>query len=149
VAQLSLYAKEWGCSGTFLGTTGTGIGAGKENTSSILAKCSQPNIAARKANNDKLYGYEDWLIPSKEEMSRIESLGLLKGEDASREFWTSSEISTYLVTIYHRRVDRCPNGALICYYDYISKEGGKISSEYRLEAGFYYNGGYIRPIRAF
>jgi hypothetical protein len=61
----------WGCFATFLGITGTAVGAGAANTAAIVAGCAEPGSAAKVADVYSLNGYADWFLPSKDELNLI------------------------------------------------------------------------------
>jgi hypothetical protein len=63
---------EWGCYQTLVGGTSTAIGTGKENTDLILAKgCAGPETAVQLAANASINGYNDWFLPSRDELREI------------------------------------------------------------------------------
>lgn len=63
---------DWGCHGTLVGGTSTDIGAGKENTDAILAKnCAGPGTPVQIADDADINGYDDWFLPSRDELSAI------------------------------------------------------------------------------
>ncbi|MCX6185742.1 MAG: hypothetical protein NTU43_01940 [Bacteroidetes bacterium] len=82
----------WGCNGTYFGTS-TSIGAGASNTALIVNGCSQSNIAAKVCNDLILNGYDDWYLPSKDELSKLilnqNLIGLSCGW--GQPYWSSSE----------------------------------------------------------
>lgn len=60
----------WGCYGTSLnGADETSIGTGYQNTQDIIINCSSPETAASMCNNLELNGYDDWFLPSKDELN--------------------------------------------------------------------------------
>lgn len=63
----------WGCLEIedITGAEGTVVGTGAQNTSDILAGCTEPGIAAELAANYELNGYTDWFLPSIEELYLI------------------------------------------------------------------------------
>jgi hypothetical protein len=83
----------WGCYGTSPGGTGTGVGTGAANTAVIVAGCSQSGIAACICNDLVLNGYNDWFLPSKDELNLMyENLKLAGiGDFSARNYWNSSE----------------------------------------------------------
>jgi hypothetical protein len=89
---------EWGCYGTSIGGTGTGIGTGAANTAAIVAGCSESGIAARICNDLVLNGYSDWFLPSKDELNLMyQNLKLAGiGGFAANLYWSSSEGSSSL-----------------------------------------------------
>lgn len=48
-----------------------GIGFGQQNTSAILNFCGDPNIAARLADNLVVNGFDDWYLPSIDELALV------------------------------------------------------------------------------
>lgn len=55
----------WGCDGTIItGADNHVAGSGAQNSKDILAGCTEPGIAARLADNYSLNGYDDWYLPS-------------------------------------------------------------------------------------
>jgi len=59
----------WGCQGTeILAGTSSALGSGNDNTNNILADCSSSNIAAYYCANFTVDTYDDWYLPSLEEL---------------------------------------------------------------------------------
>ncbi len=81
----------WGCYGTFIGGTGTGIGTGQANTTAIVNGCSTPGIAARICDTLTLNGYTDWFLPSKDELNQMYIQKAVIGGFANYGYWSSSE----------------------------------------------------------
>jgi hypothetical protein len=97
-------SKLWG--GGFFGTrvdgTGTGIGKGKSNTEKIVAKYGNTEPDGRKTDyaaklcSDLVYGgYDDWFLPSKDELNQmVINLDKIGGfSDYYNTYWSSSEYS--------------------------------------------------------
>lgn len=81
----------WGCRGTLLFVDGTAIGTGAQNTADILAGCADPDIAARLADNYSLNGFDDWFLPSKDELNELYLQRAVVGNFTTAYFWSSSE----------------------------------------------------------
>jgi hypothetical protein len=62
---------EWGCDGYQISGTSTAIGTGQANTAAIVSGCSQAGTAARICYDLVLNGYNDWFLPSKDELNQM------------------------------------------------------------------------------
>jgi hypothetical protein len=84
---------EWGCTGTTIpGADGSALGTGNQNTFDIMAGCASPGIAARICGDLVLNGYDDWYLPSKDELNKLYLNGVAIGGFSSDLYWSSSEI---------------------------------------------------------
>ena len=93
---------EWGCMGTSIdGADGTAIGTGHQNTIDIVDGCTETPIAASLALAKVLEGYDDWYLPSINELELMYNTignGGLDGNIGGFEYnwyWSSSEGSNY------------------------------------------------------
>src|SRR6185295_12810680 len=59
---------KWGCEATFIGGTSSGIGDGANNTRLILAGCAEEKSSARICDSLVLNFYDDWYMPSIDEL---------------------------------------------------------------------------------
>ncbi len=85
---------KWGCFGTEIpGADGTALGTGHQNTLDIVGNCSQAGIAARLCNDLDLNEYDDWFLPSKEELNKLYLNKDLIGGFEPHYYWSSSEYS--------------------------------------------------------
>ena len=84
----------WGCDGTEItGADGTAVGTGAQNTADILAGCADPGIAAELADSYRINGFNDWFLPSKDELNlmytNLHQAG--RGGFKTVSYWSSSE----------------------------------------------------------
>lgn len=84
-------AASWGCAGSLLGGTNTIIGTGNANTTAIVNGCATPGIAAQICESLVLNGYNDWFLPSKDELYQLYLQKDLVGGFAFDYYWSSSE----------------------------------------------------------
>jgi hypothetical protein len=85
-------APEWGCDGVAIpGADRTDIDAGSANTADILAGCATPGIAARFADTYSLNGFNDWFLPSKDQLNELYMKKDVVGGFASNDYWSSTE----------------------------------------------------------
>lgn len=86
---------QWGCHTTLLtGADGTAIGTGEQNTSDIITGCATVGIAARLADSYSGGGYDDWFLPSLDELNAMrQNLYPGSGGFAAAAYWSSSEHS--------------------------------------------------------
>ncbi|MEI7981110.1 MAG: DUF1566 domain-containing protein, partial [Bacteroidota bacterium] len=115
---------EWGCIGTLIGGTSTAFGTGQANTAAIVNGCSTAGIAARICNDLVLNGYDDWFLPSKEELNHLSLQKTVVGGFTSDYYWSSSEASDYFA-----------------WFQYFSSGGSSTNNK---ASNF-----YVRAIRAF
>ena len=83
--------------GTSTGATDTLVGAGRQNTITIENVCTTPGTPADICANLSLGGYEDWFLPSKDELNLMyENLynidNPVGGFNPDGYWWSSSEI---------------------------------------------------------
>ena len=91
---------EWGCPTLVgFGAEGLAIGDGAKNTLDIITACSTSGIATDLCDNLDLNGYEDWFLPSKNELDSLYANKEIVNEKALEnngqeffggEYWTSS-----------------------------------------------------------
>lgn len=83
----------WGCSNTSVNGTTKVIGSGFQNTVNIVSYCSTINKAADTCLNLVLNGYNDWYLPSIDELQLIyinlKSNGI--GSFPSGSYWSSTQ----------------------------------------------------------
>jgi hypothetical protein len=81
----------WGSYGTLIGGTSTALGNGAANTYLIQSICGTGS-AARYCADLVLGGYDDWYLPSMDELLKIiENKSLLGGFKDGYSYWSSSE----------------------------------------------------------
>jgi hypothetical protein len=86
---------EWGCRGTEIaGADGTSVGTGAQNTADILAGCNTAGIAAELADTYTLNGYDDWFLPSQDELNWMHQLNVITTFLALDGYWSSTEYTS-------------------------------------------------------
>jgi hypothetical protein len=83
------YGTLWGCENSFVGTS-TAFGTGAANTILISSICGYS--PAKICDVLTLGGYDDWYLPSKDELNKLYLNRLLIGSFAADIYWTSSEV---------------------------------------------------------
>ena len=86
----------WGCSTQSIPEAAEiAIGSGRQNTATIMAYCMEPGIAARVADSYRLNGYDDWYLPSKNELDTLYNQQDFVGGPLtigmSLSYWSSTE----------------------------------------------------------
>ncbi len=84
----------WGCTGTTIfGADGSALGTGNQNTIDIISGCAVAGIAARICGDLVLNGYNDWYLPSIDELNILSQNRSLIGGFPSANYWSSTEIN--------------------------------------------------------
>ena len=119
----------WATTSSWARGTATVIGSGKPNTDLIVSKQGEGNYAAAQCRNLALGGYDDWFLPSKDELNQmyVNLKQQNRGGFASEMYWTSSE------DITHHRGEVFVQSFL---------DGGQDSTSL-------FTGGHVRAVRAF
>ena len=82
---------------------GTAIGTGESNTNAIVSELGEDVYAARYAYDAEINGYDDWFLPSLDELTaiyeRVHANGL-GNADAGRSYWTSTDDGYYAWVVY-------------------------------------------------
>ncbi len=104
----------WGCVGVVTGATGTTIGAGEGNTNTIVSNgCDISGSAVQLAYNLSLSGYNDWFLPSADELIEIYSnssiiettLSSNGGDSLLPSYWSSTENDDYNASLINLNGD--------------------------------------------
>lgn len=123
---------QWGCYKTSIpAAAGKAVGTGNQNTIGIVANCSDTeSTAAEVAFNYSYHFFNDWFLPSKNELNKLynvrKRLGLCLRR--GRHYWSSSEVDSEFA--YSRN--------FVC-------DGGGVT-EYK---AMKFVPNFVRPIRAF
>jgi hypothetical protein len=106
--------------------TGTGIGAGAQNTAVVIKACGA-NSAAGVASSYAGGGQDDWFLPSKDELNALYRQRAVVGGLAGVYFWSSSQSEF---------------GASLAWFQ-------SVANGYQNYYGYKYNDDRVRPVRAF
>jgi len=84
----------YGCPGTNIGTSAS-IGAGLPNSEAFLTRCGSVNAAAGRCMGLDHNGFDDWFLPSIDELQRMYSNLHLQflGNFGTTSYWSSTDIS--------------------------------------------------------
>jgi hypothetical protein len=101
----------WGCYGTEIADAfGSAIGTGNANTMAIAAGCSDLNIAAKACADLVLSGYDDWYLPSIDELELMNDnlyKAGLGGFDLNlgAQYWSSTQYNSNSAYNYDFSID--------------------------------------------
>jgi len=80
-----------------IGGTGTAIGTGQSNTAKIIQTQGNGSYAAKLCADLVIDGYDDWFLPSRDELNELHRLKFLPDfnfdTNISSKYWSSSEYS--------------------------------------------------------
>lgn len=85
---------QWGCSGSSITGTSQLLGFGVNNTTTIVSLCVTSTIAAALCNNLISNGYNDWFLPSRDELNKLYLNKGSIGGFANTSYWSSSQSTT-------------------------------------------------------
>lgn len=83
----------WGCQGKQIYYTSELLGLGMGNTKWIVNNCQTAGIAARLCDNLSLNGYNDWYLPSLDELILLYTNRTLIGGFSNYYYWSSTEFN--------------------------------------------------------
>ena len=98
----------WGCWQNISIPTNTYYGSGLPNTNNIVAICTTPDIAARICYDLVLDGYNDWFLPSIDELFELyQNKNVIGGfcQGSTHWYWSSSESSSTPVNAWMQNFD--------------------------------------------
>ena len=94
---------EWGCPNLEIGVYDSNLGAGMSNTYDIDFMCDQPLIAASAALSFESEGFDDWYLPSLQELEEmyytigdggnLNNIGGFDNSGGAPDYWSSTEFS--------------------------------------------------------
>jgi hypothetical protein len=90
-APVDQTASAWGCVGTSIAGTSTAVGTGKANTALIVAGCADADTAAKVADAYSIGPFDDWYLPSRDELILLYAQKAVVGGFADDYYWSSSE----------------------------------------------------------
>ena len=134
----------WGCSGSAIdGADETAIGTGELNTSQIVSGCADVGIAAKLAD-DYNNEFDDWFLPSKDELNELCKYALSTGQEAGsatrcRGGTPRSDFSNVTTANYWSSSE---NNSTRAWYQYIGT--GIQNFAPKIDGTL-----YVRPVRAF
>ena len=85
---------EWGCSEKFIAGRSS-LGSGRENTKDIVSGCNTAETAAKLCSILVQDGYNDWYLPSKDELIKLFSQKKVLGGFKESCYWSSTETGKY------------------------------------------------------
>ncbi len=94
---------EWGGRGTSISGTSVEVGTGEANTEKIVRKLGNGTYAVQLCYDLEQGGYDDWFLPSKDELNLMYRNLQLKGMGgfAAANYWSSSEYGSYVAWIQY------------------------------------------------
>jgi len=104
------------------GVTNSAIGAGTSNTSALVDTLGNGSYAAKLCYDLVLNGYDDWVLPTRNEMLKIRDNKSQIGGFAVANYWTSTQYDTW-------------HGSVVEFGNWIADLG-------------YYNSASLFPVRA-
>jgi len=84
----------WNGISSVTGATAITYGTGNANTQTIVTSQGVGSYAAKLCSDLVLGGYDDWYLPSKDELFILYTNRVIIGSFASTSYWSSSEVST-------------------------------------------------------
>ena len=84
----------WGCNEKFIAGRST-LGSGNQNTIDIVSGCSTAETAAKMCSNLVQGGYDDWYLPSKDELNKLYLQKKTIGGFKEACYWSSTETGKY------------------------------------------------------
>lgn len=81
----------WGCNGVYIDNISKDYGDGKNNTNFIIKECDESPIAASICHNLTFNRYDDWFLPSQDELNYLYINRSKIGGFSNAYYWSSTE----------------------------------------------------------
>jgi|GEM_PF-1850643 len=93
---------DWGCNGNVINDANNNvIGRGLQNSINILSGCKTPRIAAEKCDNFSINEYDDWFLPSIDELSKLFEHRAIIGGFENTLYWSSTQVNATMAKAYN------------------------------------------------
>jgi len=93
---------EWGCNGKIINDANSNvIGRGLQNTINILTLCKTPKIAAEQCDGITINEYDDWFLPSIDELSKLFEHRAIIGGFEQTLYWSSTQVHASMSKAYN------------------------------------------------
>jgi len=136
----------WGCYGRRINETDDkAVGTGAQNTAEIIAGCKQKRIAARIADAYSLNGYDDWFLPSQDELNEMWlKLADSDGDGKNEGPADPNNLAGFTINSYWSSSETGGNIAWVQAF-YSGRQLGGVKNKIKTSKGHY----KVRAIRAF
>ena len=111
----------WGCDSVYVsGATGTELGTGTTNTTSIVALCGEEVTAATLCDNYESDGFSDWYLPSNRELEKIDTNFDILGTIPGGHYWSSTQsvdtLKSWAIFLWTNESEGIPSGTYLKDY---------------------------------
>ncbi|MFL5763792.1 MAG: hypothetical protein ACJ77K_07590 [Bacteroidia bacterium] len=95
VSPVDQFSVPWSLGVDSIGATGTAVFTGQQNTEIMLAHDTAAGTAAKVCASYIVNGFDDWYLPSRDELIALTSVYFWGGHEPPGPLWSSSETGGY------------------------------------------------------